>query len=122
MSPQALGYVPVQRDLTPRELAITRTLVMNEAPERLAEIEALRVSAVCSCGKCPTVRFAPHQSPPPNASVNHTLAEYCGVLKNGDVVGVSLTVLSNQIAVLEAWSISGGAFDEWPNPLSLKRV
>jgi hypothetical protein len=87
----------------------------SAAPERLGEINDLKVAARCGCGKCPTVLFSNLLDGEPLTGPFTALASFRGVNEDGVTVGVVLLERNGQIAELEAWSPIGEDTHSWPS-------
>jgi hypothetical protein len=89
-------------------------LVERQAPNRLAELESLKVVARCGCRKCPTVLFGQQiEAEPLTGNPFVEVASYRGKSKEGATVGVVLIEREGKLAELEAWSPHGPDITSW---------
>ncbi len=95
-------------------------LLEREAPDRLSQIEALKVIARCGCGDCPTVLFGSSLDADPATQDNYILADYSGKTAVGGLVGVMLWANDHALTELEGYSIDGVEPVVWPAPLALR--
>jgi hypothetical protein len=113
--------IPDRRELTVEERSLLRFLVERQAPNRLAELESLKVVARCGCGKCPTVLFGRKlDAEPLTGSPFVEVASYRGKNKEGATVGVVLIEREGKLAELEAWSPHGPDVTSWPAVATLE--
>jgi hypothetical protein len=120
-APDPLPYcVPHRRELSAEERSLLRHLLEREAPDRLGEIEQLKVVGRCGCGRCPTVLFGPDlDSPPLPSRPFREIANHIGRNADGVLVGVAVLEREGRIQELEAWSPWGEPITCWPDPSSL---
>lgn len=97
-----------------------RFLLEREAPDRLSQIESLKVIAKCGCGDCPTVLFGSSFDADPATQDNYILADYSGKTAVGGLVGVMLWANDHTLTELEGYSIDGAEPVIWPAPLALR--
>ena len=112
--------VPHQRALSQEERAILVHLLQLEAPDRLSQIEPLKVIAKCGCGGCPTVLFGDSFDAAPVTKDHYILADYAGTNASGGLIGVMVWANDNGITELEGYSIDGSEPVTWPVPLALR--
>ena len=112
--------VPHQRDLSQEERAILVHLLQLEAPDRLSQIESLKVIAKCGCGGCPTVLFGNSFDSAPVTKDHYILADYAGTNASGGLIGVMVWANDSDITELECYSIDGSEPVTWPVPLALR--
>ncbi len=118
MSERMPYCIPHRRELSPEELSLLRFLLEKEAPNRLLEINLLKVVARCGCGQCPTVLFGLSLDQEPDTSQSFTaVADYMGRNSDNVLVGVMLIDRNGRLSELEAWSPEGEDIKSWP-PLS----
>ena len=110
---------PLRRDLSATERDLLQRLLTRRAPARFAEIEPLRVIAVCGCGACPTVLFGSTPADEPVTHDHFILADYLGLTPRGHLVGVIVWANEQRITEMECYSIDGKEPIEWPLPDSL---
>jgi hypothetical protein len=111
--------VPHRRELSGEEAAL---LLGQEAPDRVAELEGLKVVARCGCGKCPTILLGHGTAAEPLTSGPMTeVASYRGRNTEGVTVGVVLIDRNGKLAELEAWSPEGSDIVSWPPVAKLER-
>ena len=114
--------IPDRRDLTEVEHTLLRYLLEHEAPQRLAELDSIKVVARCGCGKCPTILFGTAlESEPRTGSPFTEIASYRGRNVEGVVVVAALIERNGQLAELEAWSPEGLSISSWPSTPGLER-
>ena len=112
--------VPHQRDLSREERAILVHLLQLEAPDRLSQIESLKVIAKCGCGGCPTVLFGNSFDAAPVTKDHYILADYAGTNASGGLIGVMVWANDSDLTELEGYSIDGSEPATWPVPLALR--
>ena len=95
-------------------------LLEHEAPDRIAQIDSLKVIAKCGCGGCPTVLFGPSFDTAPVTHDHYILADYSGTTSVGGLVGVVLWANDQTLTELEGYSIDGIGPVIWPAPLALQ--
>jgi hypothetical protein len=112
-----------RRELSPEERSLLRFLLAREAPDRLPQLEHLKVVARCGCGKCPTVLFGTSldSEPVTRSHDEQQVASYRGANAEGVDVAVSLVAPHGHLAELEAWAPVGGAINSWPPANNLER-
>ena len=112
---------PLHRDVSATERDLLQRLLTRRAPARLADIEPLRVIAVCGCGcgTCPTVLFGSSPADEPVTRDHFILADYLGLPPKGHLVGVIVWANEQRITEMECYSIDGNEPIEWPVPDSL---
>jgi hypothetical protein len=107
-----------ERDLTSVEAALLRYVLEREAPEHVAEVDALKVVGQCRCGACPTVIF---QSP----GIRRTRSEvaaYAGRNKAGVNIGIAVQLADGKLFELEGWSLDGQEPITWPELETLRPI
>ena len=112
--------IPHKRELSRKEVSILQCLLANNL-EYYKKISRLKVVARCGCGNCPTVLFANSFDSKPLTGTFNQIAESCGTAVNGTLVGVAVLEREGQIAELEAWSVCGGIFSDWPSVEALSK-
>lgn len=112
-----------RRELSAEERLLLQFLLAREAPDRLPQLECLKVVARCGCGKCPTVLFGASLDAEPStrSSDEQEVASYRGPNAEGVDVAVSLVARHGQLAELEAWAPVGGDINLWPPTKNLQR-
>ena len=95
-------------------------LLEREAPDRIAQIDSLKVIAKCGCGGCPTVLFGQSFDTTPVTQDRYILADYSGTTSVGGLVGVVLWANDQTLTELEGYSIDGIEPVIWPAPLALQ--
>ncbi|WP_139227411.1 MULTISPECIES: hypothetical protein [unclassified Pseudoxanthomonas] len=113
---------PYQREISNEERLLLIFLLEREAPDRLGQIESLKVIAICGCGGCPTVLFGSSFDVDPATQGNYILADYSGKTAAGGLVGVMLWANDQALTELEGYSIDGVEPVVWPAPLSLRAL
>ena len=115
MAAHAPYSIPDRRKPTPEERSLLKFLLERHAPNRLVEVDTLKVVARCGCGKCPTVLFGQKlDAEPLTGSPFVQVASYRGKNKDGVTVGVVLIERQGKLAELEAWSPHGPDVKSWP--------
>src|SRR6266704_4999217 len=73
--------IPHRRELSAEERSLLHFLLTNEAPDRLAELDDLKIVARCGCGECPTVVFGSslNSEPVTQSPDEQEVASYRGV-------------------------------------------
>jgi hypothetical protein len=112
--------IPYFRDISNQEHDLLTFLLTKEAPERLRQIDSLKVIGKCGCGACPTVLFGLSFTDEPITSNHYILADYSGKNSNGGHTGVLLWANDAIITELEGYSLDGSEQITWPNPIDLK--
>ena len=111
---------PYQREISDEERLLLTFLLQREAPDRIGQIEALKVIAKCGCGSCPTVLFGSSFDAAPVTNDHYILADYAGKSAAGGLVGVMLWANDHRLTELEGYSIDGVEPVIWPMPLALR--
>jgi hypothetical protein len=112
--------IPCPRELTSEERDLVRFILEREAPQRLLELETLKVVARCGCGKCPTILFGSSlDAEPTTTHPFDEVAEYYGRNSDGALVGVMLIDRDGMLSELEAYSLEGVEIRSWPEIASL---
>ncbi len=115
--------VPHRRELSAEERALLNSLLTREAPDRLPELDSLKIVARCGCGASPTVLFGLSLASEPltQSHDEQEVATYRGVNAKGVEVAISLIARNGRLAELEAWAPTGGDIGSWPPPNTLDR-
>ena len=108
--------------MSQEERAVLAYLLQLEAPERLPQMESLKVIAKCGCGGCPTVLFGSSFDAAPVTKDHYILADYAGTNASGGLIGVMVWANDSGITELEAYSIDGSEPVTWPEPLVLRAM
>jgi hypothetical protein len=112
--------IPCRRELTSEERDLVRFILEREAPQRLYELETLKVVARCGCGQCPTILFGTSPDTEPNtAHPFDEVATYYGRNHDGALVVVVLIDRDGRLSELEAYSPEGVEIRSWPSIASL---
>jgi hypothetical protein len=121
--PKHMPYsIAHRRDLSGEEKVLLRFLLDREAPNRVSELESLKIVARCGCGTCPTILFAHGTATEPTTAGPMTeVASYRGLNAEGVTVGVVLIDRGGRLAELESWSPEGNDITSWPPPSALER-
>lgn len=86
-------------------------------PSWTAEIEKLKVIGRCGCGACPTIIFSESYSKPESKRI---IADYTGITKDEDMVGLFVWAGEKEILELEIYPISDSDVCVLPKLDSLK--
>ncbi len=123
MSERMPYCTPHRRELSAEERSLLHLLLAREAPDRLSELDHLKVVARCGCGKCPTILFGHTLTAEPvtQSPDEQEVASYRGVNAEGVDVAVSLVARNGRLAELEAWAPVGGDINSWPPTSNLER-
>ena len=105
--------------MSQEERAVLAYLLQLEAPERLPQMESLKVIAKCGGGGCPTVLFGNSFDAAPVTRNHYILADYAGKNSSGGLIGVMVWANDSDITELEGYSIDGSEPVIWPVPLAL---
>ena len=111
---------PYHREISDEERLLLTFLLQREAPDRIGQIEPLKVIAKCGCGGCPTVLFGSSFDAAPVTRDHYILADYAGKSAAGGLVGVMLWANDQGLTELEGCSIDGVEPVIWPMPLALR--